>query len=88
MRQIVCFSIATSRTGHDNILKWNFSEDTALELCYALELIQPLYAQKDKENGVDFYNSVFPEEASRRSATSAALKQKKTIITPEICYQL
>ncbi len=31
-------SFATSRTGHDNILKWNSSEDTAGN-CYALELI-------------------------------------------------
>ncbi len=32
------------------------------ELCYTLELIQILYAENDKENGVDFYNTVFPEE--------------------------
>ncbi len=45
---------ATSRTGHGNILKWNPSEDTTGILCYTLELIQTLYAQNDKENGVDF----------------------------------
>ncbi len=34
---------ATSRTGHDIILKWNSYEDTAGK-CYTLELIQTLYA--------------------------------------------
>ncbi len=34
----------TSRTGHDNIFKWNSSEDTTGILCYTLELIQTLYA--------------------------------------------
>ncbi len=33
------------------------------ELCYTLELMQTLYAQNDKENGVDSYNSAFPGEA-------------------------
>ncbi len=33
------------------------------ELCDALELIQILHAQNDKDNCVDFYNSVFPGEA-------------------------
>ncbi len=52
------------------------------ELCYTLELIQTLYAQSDKENGVNFHNSVFPGEAKMCldfmsfRATSAALKQK------------
>ncbi len=32
------------------------------ELCYTLELMQTLYAWHGKENGVDFYNSVFPGE--------------------------
>ncbi len=69
---------ATSRTGHGNILKWNSSEDT--ELCFTLELMQTLHAQNDKENGVDFYNSVFPGEAKMCLgfmsfyAPSAALK--------------
>ncbi len=30
---------------------------------YPLELIQTLYGQNDKENGVDFYYSDFPGEA-------------------------
>ncbi len=33
------------------------------ELCYTKELIQTVYAQNDKENGVDFYNSDCPGEA-------------------------
>ncbi len=33
------------------------------ELRFTLELIQTLYAQSDKENRVDFYNSVFQGEA-------------------------
>ncbi len=53
-----------------------------MELCYTSEFIQILYAQKDKENGVDFYNSVFPGKAKMClnfmsfRAPSAALKQK------------
>ncbi len=49
---------------------------------YTLELIQNLYAQTDKENGVDSYNSVFPGEVKicfgfmSFRAPSAALKQK------------
>ncbi len=41
-----------------------------------------MYAQNDKDNGVDFYNSVFPGEAKMCwglmsvRAPSAALKQK------------
>ncbi len=41
-----------------------------------------MYVQNDKENGVDFYNSVFPGEAKMClglmsfRAPSAALKQK------------
>ncbi len=52
------------------------------ELCYTLELIQTLYAQNNKENGVDFYKSVFPGETKMCSgfmsfrAPSTALKQK------------
>ncbi len=52
------------------------------ELCFTLELIQTLYAQKDKENGSDFYNAVFPGELKMClgfmsfRAPSAALKQK------------
>ncbi len=33
------------------------------ELCYTYELILTLYSQNEKENCVDFHNSVFPEEA-------------------------
>ncbi len=33
-----------------------------MELSYTLELIQTLHVQNDKENCVDFYNSVFPGE--------------------------
>ncbi len=53
-----------------------------MELCYIFELVQAMYAQKDKEKGVDFYNSVFPAEVKMRlgfmnfCAPSAALKQK------------
>ncbi len=52
------------------------------ELCNTLELVQTLHAQYDKENGVDFYNSVFPGEAKMClgfmsfRAPSEALKQK------------
>ncbi len=34
-----------------------------MHMCYTLELIQTLYAQNDKQNCVNFYNSVFPGEA-------------------------
>ncbi len=52
------FGIRTSRTHciPDSML-------IGFAMCFTLELIQTLYAQNDKENGVDFYNSVFPEEA-------------------------
>ncbi len=49
-------------------------------MCFTLELIQTLYAQN--ENGVDFYNSVFPGEAKMCfdfmtfRAPSEALKPK------------
>ncbi len=51
------------------------------ELCYTLELMQILYAHNDKENGVDFDNSLFPGEAKmclglvNFRAPPAALKQ-------------
>ncbi len=32
-------------------------------MCYNLESTQTLHAQNDKENCVDFYNSIFPGEA-------------------------
>ncbi len=41
------------------IFLWRYGR----EICYTLELIQTVYATKDKEDGVDFYNSVFPGEA-------------------------
>ncbi len=53
-----------------------------MELCFSLELIQNLHAQNDKENGVDFYNSVFTGEAKvylgfmSFRAPPAALKQE------------
>ncbi len=63
-----------SRTGHDNILTRNSSEDT---LCYTLEFLQNVHAQNDKENCVDFYNSVFPGEGFMIfRAPPAAQKQK------------
>ncbi len=33
------------------------------KLCFTLSLIQTLYAQNDKQNSMDFHNSVFPGEA-------------------------
>ncbi len=80
----------TSRTGHDNNLKWNSSEDTAGKLCNTLELIQTSYAQNDKENIVDFYSSVFPGEVKMYlgfmsfRALSAALKQKNYHNSPNM----
>ncbi len=59
-------------------------------MCYKLELIQNLYAQNDKENGVDFYNSVFPGEVKMClvfmifRAPSAALKQKNYHNSPNM----
>ncbi len=50
-----------------------------MELCFTLELIQTVYAQNDKENGVELYNSVFPGEAKKCfgfMSFRAALKQK------------
>ncbi len=53
-----------------------------MELCFTLESIQTLHAQNDRENCVDFYNSVFPGEVKMClgfmsfRALSAALKQK------------
>ncbi len=58
------------------------------ELCYTLELIQTSHAQNDKENCVDFYNSVFPGEAKMCwgfmsfRAPSGALKQKNNHNSP------
>ncbi len=49
---------------------------------YPLELIQTLHAKNDRENGVDFDNSIFPGEAKmwlgvmNFCAPPAALKQK------------
>ncbi len=51
---------------------------------------QSLHAQNDKENCVDFYNSVFPGEAKMRlglmsfRAPSAALKQKNYHNSPDM----
>ncbi len=51
--------------------------------------MQTLCAQKDKENGVDFYNSVFPGEAKMclgfmsLRAPSGALKQKNYHNSPK-----
>ncbi len=51
-------------------------------MCYNIELIQTLYAQNEKGNGVDFYNSVFPVETKMClgfmsfRAPPAARKQK------------
>ncbi len=59
-------------------------------MCFTLELIQTLYAQNDKENGVDFYNSGFPGEAKMCfgfmsfRAPSAALKQKNYHNSPNM----
>ncbi len=59
-------------------------------LCYTLELIQTLYGQNDKENCVDFYNSVFPGEAKMClglmsfRAPSAAPKQKNYHNSPNM----
>ncbi len=58
-------------------------------MCYTLELIQTLYGN-DKENGVDFYNSVFPGEVKiclgfmSFRALSAALKQKNYNNSPNM----
>ncbi len=59
-------------------------------LCYTLELIQTVYGQNDKENGVDFYNSVFLGEVKMClgfmsfRALSAALKQKNYHNSPNM----
>ncbi len=59
-------------------------------LCYTLELIQTLYGQNDKENGVDFFNSVFLGEVKMCfgfmsfRALSAALKQKNCHNSPNM----
>ncbi len=59
-------------------------------MCFTLELIQTLYSQNDKGNGVDFYNSVFPGEAKmclglmRFRAPSSALKQKNYHNSPNM----
>ncbi len=51
-------------------------------MCFTLEVVQTLHAQNDKENCVDFYNTVFPGEVKMClgfmsiRAPSAALKQK------------
>ncbi len=68
MRRSLIMSMTTvvkssPRTGHDNIFKWNSSEDTTGTPCYTLEVIQTLYGQNDKENGKDFYNSVFSRKS-------------------------
>ncbi len=60
------------------------------ELCFTLEFMQILYAQNDKENGADFYNSGFPGEAKMGlglmifRAPSAALKQKNYHNSPNM----
>ncbi len=60
-----------------------------MELYYTLELIQIVHAQNDKENGVDFYNSVIPGEVKMClgfmsfRALSAALKQKNYHNSPK-----
>ncbi len=57
---------------------------------FHLELIQTLYAQNDRENCVDFYNSVFPGEAKMClgfmsfRASSASLKQKNYHNSPNM----
>ncbi len=61
-----------------------------IPLCKTFKLIQPLYAQNDKENVVDFYNSVFRGEAKMClgfmsfRAPSAALKQKNYHNSPSM----
>ncbi len=61
-----------------------------MELCYTIELIQTLYGQHDKQNCVDFYNSVFPGETKMCldfmsfRAPSAALKQKNYHNSPNM----
>ncbi len=59
-------------------------------MCYTLEVIQTLYAQNDKENGMDFYNVVSPGEVKMClgfmsfRAPSAALKQKNYHNSPNM----
>ncbi len=59
-------------------------------MCFALELIQTLYAQNDKEKGVNFYNAGFPGEAKMClgfmsfRAPSAALKQNNYHNSPNM----
>ncbi len=60
------------------------------DLCCTLELIQTFYAQDDKENGVEFYSSVFQGEAKMWfgfmgfRAPSSALKQKNHHNSPNV----
>ncbi len=62
----------------------------SLKLCYTLKLIETLFAQNDKENCVDFYNSVFPGEVKMClvfmsfRAPSSALKQKNYHNSPNL----
>ncbi len=64
----------------ENVFQW-YTRGTSFPF-NTLEIIQALFAQNDKENGVDFYNSVFRGEAKMcfgfmsLRAPSAALKQK------------
>ncbi len=68
----------------------NLSDYNGKELCYTLALKQTFYAQNDKENGVDFYNSVFPGEAKMClvfmsfRAPSATLNQKNYHNSPNM----
>ncbi len=61
-----------------------------MDQCYTLELIQTMYAQNYKENGVDFYNYVFSGEAKvclgfmSFRAPSAVLKQKNYHNSPNM----
>ncbi len=81
---------------HFKMLSWPVRDEKkfiwryGMELCFTLELIQNLHAQNDKENGVDFYYSVFPGEAKKClsfmsfRAPYSALKQKNYHNSPNM----
>ncbi len=65
----ICFLNQNNRTNSIYILKLytahmrRLRENAVIRRAYTLELIQALYVQNDKENGVDFYNSFFSKRS-------------------------
>ncbi len=84
------FSYLPNRPQVMTTFKMKFLWRYGRKLCYTLELIQTLYAENDKENGKEFYNSVFPGEVKMClvnmsfRAPSSALKQKNYHNSPNM----